>query len=98
MLRMLFALLILLAPDNAGAAPVKGGTVTAVDASGRTFSCHWQGYDWTFRVTPKTTFRIGYKSVALTDIKAGAKVDVSFHQSGNERIADAVSIISNGSG
>lgn len=66
------------------------GRVTAVDAAGMTFACHWSTRDWTYHVTNRTTVRKNGASASLADLKSGDVVQVLFHMDGDKRVADAV--------
>ena len=85
------ALLLAAWAPHAIAAPV-GWTVTAIDEAARTFSCQGNARDWTFQTTNTTTFRIGRKPVAFSDLRIGQTVKVFFHRIGRRLSADRVVI------
>jgi Domain of unknown function (DUF5666) len=68
------------------------GVVTAMDDAGKTFTCHWQTSDWTYKTTAKTAFRVGHKAASWSDLKVGETVQVSYHKHGGDRVADQVTI------
>jgi hypothetical protein len=68
------------------------GDITGVNDTARSFGCHWKKKQWTFKTTEKTVVRAGAKDASWSDMKAGQAVQVEFHQSGHERIADRVII------
>jgi hypothetical protein len=66
------------------------GRVTAVDTTAMTLACHWTTGDWTYHITPKTTFRRNGASASLADVKTDDVVQVLFHMEGANEVADAV--------
>jgi len=75
-----------------GAATIPRGTVTAVDAAAKSFTCHWRTGDRTYGTTDKTVFRMGRKRASFSDLKPGEIVQVSYHRAGGERVSDRVTI------
>jgi len=69
-----------------------GGTIIAVDAAGKTFTCHWKSDDSTYKTTDKTAFLIARKAADLSDLKVGETVTIDYHLDGNERVADQVTV------
>jgi len=81
------------APANADFFGVKtGGAIIAVDAAGKSFTCHWKTHDWTYRTTGKTVFRLGKKKAAFADLKIGETIAVTYHTVKHRRVADRVVI------
>jgi hypothetical protein len=76
----------------ARAESIKGGKVTGINDAARSFDCHWKTKDWTFSTTESTVIRAGKKHGTWSDMKAGRSIQVEFHQSGNERVADRIII------
>ena len=76
----------------ASAATIRCGDIIGVNDTARSFGCHWKKKQWTFKTTEKTVVRAGAKDASWSDMKAGQAVQVDFHQSGHERIADRVII------
>jgi hypothetical protein len=68
------------------------GTVTAVDAAAKTFTCHWKTGDMTFKTTDKTQYWKGGKQGSWADLKAGDTVSVGYHDEGADRVAETVRI------
>ena len=68
------------------------GRVVAVDPAGMTLKCHWAAEEWTYRVTPRTTFRRNGANASLADLKSGDVVEVLFHREGPNQVADAVMV------
>ncbi|HWE07418.1 MAG TPA: hypothetical protein VG274_11955 [Rhizomicrobium sp.] len=66
------------------------GRVVAVDPAGMTLKCHWVAEEWTYHVTPKTTFRKNGARTSLADLKSDDVVQVLFHREGTNQVADAV--------
>jgi hypothetical protein len=69
---------------------IRHGTVTTIDDAGKTFGCHWQTGDWTYRTTDKTVFRVGRKAGSWSDLKVGETVQVTYHAFDTESMADLV--------
>jgi len=65
--------------------------VGQVDPVGKTFST-WKGKTTTFKVTDRTTFRVGSTPTSMAALKAGQNVAVTYHNDGKTAIADAVAI------
>jgi hypothetical protein len=88
-------LVLCLAPPAAEAAQKKGkktGTIISIDPLSKSFICKWRDNDWTYKTTEKTVFRAGGKTGALSDLKLGDRVSLSYHMMGNDRVADVVTI------
>ena len=66
------------------------GTVTDVNSGKMNFGCHWTTGDWTYWVTPGTNIRVGNTKGSFADIKPGEFVEVQFHFSGKQEMADLV--------
>jgi hypothetical protein len=72
--------------------PRGGGTVTARDDGARTFTAARRRRTWTYHITDKTRFVVGGAQGSWADVKVGARVQVRWHRSGNQRVADIVGI------
>jgi hypothetical protein len=70
----------------------KGGTVTAIDGTGKSFTCHWKSKDLTYQTTGKTAFRIGKTKAAFTDLKVGEAAMVTSHVVDKAHVATRVVI------
>ena len=87
-----------LAASSASAVPAYhgssrgGGTVTARDDAGHTFTARRRRRSWTYHVTDKTRFLVEHGKGSWSDVKVGARVQVRWHRAGNKRVADTVSI------
>ncbi|HVT58475.1 MAG TPA: hypothetical protein VHR45_08745 [Thermoanaerobaculia bacterium] len=68
------------------------GIVTTVDETAKTFSCHWKAKDWTFKTNDKTTYTVGDKPGAWSDLKVKSMVSVTGHDEGSDHVADKVAI------
>lgn len=69
-----------------------GGTVTARDDAARTFTAARRHRPWTYHVTDKTRFVVDGAEGSWWDVKVGSVVQVRWHRSGSERVADVVGI------
>jgi hypothetical protein len=93
-----FAAAAALAVSSASAAPAYhgsargGGTVTARDDAGRTFTARRRRRSWTYHVTDKTRFVLDGTKGSWSDVKVGAVVRVRWHRAGSQRVADVVGI------
>jgi len=86
------------APANAdffGMGVMMGGAIIAVDAAGKSFTCHRQTGDWSARTTGKTVFRLGRhgkKKATFADLKIGETIALTYHTVKHEYVADRVVI------
>src|SRR6185437_4492118 len=72
-----------------------GGTITAIDAAARTFTCvrRRRGRRTrTYDTTDNTRYRIGQEQASWSDLKVGAVVQVRWHHARGRRVADLVVI------
>jgi hypothetical protein len=69
------------------------GSVSAVDASGMSFSVKGKGGEWTFKLADKATLKAGYKTIAFGDLKVGDWVSVDYTTSGSDKQATAVTVL-----
>jgi len=96
---LLVAMLTAAVAAPASALLVIGGTVTAVDNTAKTITCHGRASvtgqigDFTYKTTDKTIFRVGKKQGSFADLKVGETISVRFHPQGDDRILDRVTII-----
>jgi hypothetical protein len=81
------------AADMAAAATMAKGTVASVDAPGNTFTVKAKGGAETFKVAGTTTFKAGYKSIGLGDLKAGDWVQVAYTTAGSDKQATQVTVL-----
>jgi hypothetical protein len=70
----------------------KTGTIVSLDPGSKTFICHWGGENKSYRTTDKTVFRVGSKGGAWTDLKMGDRVNILYRTTGEDRVADRVTI------
>jgi hypothetical protein len=71
------------------------GTITGIDLASKKFTCNWQGKEWTYQLTDKTSFQVGLKGEepgTVSDLKLGGTVLVAYHNESNADIADQVTI------
>jgi hypothetical protein len=71
----------------------QGGVIVAVDPASETFTVRWATADRTYKTSDKMVIRVGQKKGAWSDLKIGAKVNVSYHPVGENRIAYEVQIV-----
>jgi hypothetical protein len=69
------------------------GTVTKIDATAMSFSCHWKSQDHTILTNSSTMFMAGTQSAKFADIKVGGKVKVQSHKTEQGDMADSVTIL-----
>jgi hypothetical protein len=69
-----------------------GGTITARDDAGRSFTAVRRRRAWTYHVTDKTRFVVGGAQGSWQDVKVGTIVQVRWHRAGSRRVADVVGI------
>jgi len=70
-----------------------GGTIVAIDAAARTFTCIRRGRrKRTYHATDDTRFRAGTEQASWSDLKVGARVQVRWHHASGQRMADLVVI------
>lgn len=93
-----FVAVATLAISSASAAPAYfgsprgGGTVIARDDADGTFTAVRRHRAWTYQVTDKTRFAVGGVQGSWWDVRVGTIVQVRWHRSGNQRVADFVGI------
>ena len=99
----MLAMLATLTPVSAAFAPNR--IITAIDELAKTFSCQAKAGEptYTYKTTHKTRIRISGKRVRVSYlwergnfsiVKVGDIITVEYHLSGDDRIADRISIYS----
>jgi hypothetical protein len=68
------------------------GTIISIDQESKMFICKWQTNHWPYKVTDKTVFRSGGKTVSFSELKLESRVSMTFHMDGKQRVADLVTI------
>jgi hypothetical protein len=71
----------------------QGGVIVSVDPASETFTLRWATADRTYKAGDKMVIRVGQKKGDWSDLKVGAKVHVSYHPVGENRVAYEVQII-----
>jgi hypothetical protein len=71
---------------------VTAGKITAVDDAGKTFTCHWNDSDLTYKTTDKTVIVAARKVTGFSNLKVGEAVQIKYHLDGENRVADQVTI------
>jgi hypothetical protein len=71
----------------------QGGVIVSVDPASETFTLRWATADRTYKTSDKMVIRVGQTTGAWTDLKVGAKVHVSYHPVGENRVAYEVRIV-----
>jgi len=71
----------------------QGGVIVSVDPANETFTLRWATADRAYKAGDKMVIRVGQKKGAWSDLKVGAKVHVSYHPVGENRVAYEVQIV-----
>jgi Cu/Ag efflux protein CusF len=69
------------------------GTVGSVDAQAKSFTIKSKAGEETFKVADKATFKAGYKTIGLADLKAGDWVQVAYDTAGSDKQATKVTVL-----
>jgi hypothetical protein len=72
---------------------VEKGTISAVDAQGNSFTLKAKAGEETFKLADKARLKAGSHTIALSDLKAGDWVQVSYTTAGNDKQAVQVTVI-----
>jgi hypothetical protein len=62
---------------------ISGGKITSVDPGGKSFSYSKKKKHWRFKITDKTTIRVGDRAGNLSDLKTGQSAKVEYQRQGN---------------
>jgi hypothetical protein len=71
----------------------QGGVIVSVDRASKTFTVHWATADREYKASDRMVIRVGQKTGVWSDLKIGAKVNVSYHPVGETRVAYEVEIV-----
>ncbi|MGH6888228.1 MAG: hypothetical protein ACREHF_03380 [Rhizomicrobium sp.] len=66
------------------------GKIGAIDSVGMSFVCGGNGRSRTYWITQATRFRTGAIEASFFDLRTGEPVEVTFHRSGGQAVADLV--------
>jgi len=69
------------------------GTISAVDATGMSFTVKGKGSESTFKLADKAVLKAGSKTIAFGDLKTGDWVQVWFTTSGGDKQATQVTVL-----
>lgn len=83
---------ILLVAVAAWAAAMRSGKITALDDAAKSFTCHREAGDTTYKTNDKTTFWVGTEVGTWTDLKKGVVVTITAHDEGGVKVADKVMV------
>jgi hypothetical protein len=72
--------------------PRGGGIVTTIDEQARSFTCVRRNRSWTYHTTERTRYLVGTAHGSWADLKVGAVVQLTWHRSHHQRVADTVRI------
>ena len=77
----------------AAATTTAKGTVGSVDAQGNSFTVKSKAGEETYKVAGSTVLKAGYKTIGLSDLKAGDWVQVAFTAAGSDKQATQVTVL-----
>jgi hypothetical protein len=82
------------ADDNKPKRHTTSGDIVTVDATAQTFTITHSKENWTFKTDSATKVRgMGAIDIALTDLKPGDNVRVSYTESGSDKTAARIDVL-----